>query len=166
MQSCGCDLFITKLNRECNWLWNFEMQLWFFHYHVSFDGFFFFLWMFFPILCYVKCEFVLKLFIVCCTNVMASIKSGKRKIDNALPFFFKSNWNRNKSCPLVILSKFRSMSSFEANSNKSKVELNLQSMHNNHMCNLCAQMVWAHLFLVLYLTCLKSINPHVTKWRK
>lgn len=105
-------------------------------------------------------------FIVCCTNVMASIRSGMHKIDNVLPFFFKSNWNRNKSCPLVISSKFRSTSSFEANSNKSKVELNLQSMHNNHVCNLCAQMVRAHLFLVLDLRYLKSINPHVTKRKK
>jgi hypothetical protein len=140
------------------------MELWNASMVFSLLSFFwcFFLWMVFPILCYVKCEFVLKLFIVWCTNVMASIRSGKHKVDNGLPFFFKSNWNPNKSCPSLISSKFRSMSSFEANSNKSKVELNLKSMHNNHVCNLCAQLVWPHLFLVLYLTCLKS-TCHQTK---
>lgn len=109
----------------------------------------------------------LKLFIVCCTNVMASIRNGKQKVDNVLSFFFKSNWTPNKSFPLVISSKFWSVPSFEANSNKSKVELNLKSMHNNHVCNthvcnLCAQMVWQHLFLMLHLTCLKS-TFHQTK---
>jgi hypothetical protein len=35
-----CDLFITKLNCEYNWLLNFEMQVWIFQCHFSFDVFF------------------------------------------------------------------------------------------------------------------------------
>jgi hypothetical protein len=46
--------------------------------------------------------------------------------------FFNLNSNPNESSPSVILPKFCSMRSFEASSNKNKVDSNLKLKHNNH----------------------------------
>ncbi len=47
------------------------------------------------------CTFVLKVFVVCCVNSMASVGSVKCQIKNVLPFSFKSSHNHDDTSPLI-----------------------------------------------------------------
>ncbi len=83
-------------------------------------------------------EFFFKeLFVSCCVNAMASIGSVKHEITNIMLLFFsKSSSSSNDASPLVILTKFITMSSFDASSNGSKVQSNLKSRYSNPIVQL------------------------------
>jgi len=89
-------------------------------------------------------EFFLKIiFVSCCVNAMASTWSVKHEVTNImLPFFFKSSYNSNDAFPLVILPKFKTMSSSKANLNGSKVESNWNQGTTILLCNWCARVVY------------------------
>jgi hypothetical protein len=102
-------------------------------------------------------EFFLKIiFVSCCVNAMASTWSVKHEVTNTmLPFFFKSSCNSDDAFPLVILPKFKTMSSSEANLRGSKVESNLKSRCNNPIVQLVC--------LSVLLTFILVVAPNLSK---